>query len=65
MVGTYNNRRVWSNGGGKLEIFYTKRYEPGRWIVSNGTYHLLNDATQLVHGGVNESFPGHLCAHSV
>eukprot|EP01084_Bolivina_argentea_P309186 534784_1 len=54
---TYNQRRIWSNGGNGLEIFYTNRYEPNRWVISNGTYHLINDRDHLVDGGVNHSFP--------
>eukprot|EP01083_Nonionella_stella_P075004 203655_1 len=51
----YNQRRIWRNGGNRLEIFYTNQYEPNRWVISNGTYDLINDP--LVDGGVNQSFP--------
>ena len=56
----YNQRRVWSNGGDRLEIYYTTRFEPARWVISNGTYHLFEDVNSIAYGGVNHSFPGKL-----
>ena len=58
----YNRRRVWTNGARKLEIYYTMRFTPGRWVISNGSYHLIVDFDQLndggLDGGSNNSFPG-------
>ena len=65
----YNRRRVWTNGARRLEIYYSTRFSPGRWVISNGSYHLMVDLDQLLYddgldGGTNHSFPGLSCSHT-
>ena len=62
VLGRYlNNRRVWNNG--KIEIFYNNRVGDGRWVISNGSYNLINDGTQIVLESINHSIPGNNIYH--